>query len=232
MRVKWGIPQQLEDYGVLICLFAFHVGFGGLSVAVRIPVYDVDALTFLSMGIMVLVFYGLTVGARRSQQWLFMTTRYPLSMFEATVGVSNGTLSVVEWLVILLGQCSGLDLCWKRWLWFSADELSRHAALAEFSKPLSAVVVYTLIMSMALFNVNTSTEVVEGEPILFLSILVGVIATCNSHFALGTAHNAIFLGLAGIYRVAHHGVITLVMTTLLHSTLHTLYRLATGTQLK
>lgn len=230
MKVEWGVPRQLEDYGVLICLFAFHVAFGVLSVAVRIPVYNFDANVFLSAAVMVLVFFELTKGARRLQRWLFMCDRYPLSTFEASVGMCNDTISVVEWLVILLGQYSGVGLCWERWLLYSLDPYDRRAALLEFAKPLSPVVVYTLIMSVALFNYKTSkfaaaTSHGDDESILFVSLLAGMVASINTHLAEGTPHRVLFLGLSGIYRVSHHGAITLALSTMLHATIHVFYQL-------
>ncbi len=238
MAVEWGAPRQLEDYGVLICLFLFHGVFGALVVALRIPVYDFGGInTFISAGFMILVFAYVMTNVRRLQKWLFMSNRYPVSTFEATIGVADNTLSVVEWLTIVSGQYTGLALCWEYWLRFSMDAPS---AVAEFFNPLSAAMVHTLLMSVALFryhrcvdtffsrhhtNDGISKQDVDHEPLLFLSIAMGVLAAVNAHFSHGTG--PLFLGLTGIYQPSQHGAITLLVSTMLHATVHALCRLVT-----
>ena len=233
MTVEWGVPTQLEDYGVLICLFGFHVVFGALIVALRIPVYDFGGInTFIGAGFMILVFAYVMADVRRLQKWLFMSNRYPMSTFEATIGVADNTLSVVEWLTIVSGQYAGLALCWEYWLRFSLDAPS---AVSEFFNPFSAATVHTLFMSVALFRYHrrvdtTNKQDVDHEPLLFLGIAIGVLAAINAHFAQGGG--PLFLGLTGIYRPSQHGAVTLLVSTMGHATLHALYRLATDREKK
>ncbi len=227
MSVEWGLPRQLEDYGVFIFLFGFHVVMGALFVSVRLPL---DSFAIVPAFLLFVLCNCVLVGMRHVQARLFMTNRYPLSIFEATARVfDDASVSVMEWLVIFTGQSVGIALYWGSWLGYS---LNAGNAVTSFMDVRFPMIVYTLVSAIVLCQHRPSEELSAKHALdtgvdtfFIMHSVISMGAVVYSYAFTTPTHEYCRVGLFGLYSYQGHATVTFYCFAIVHAACHMLLRL-------